>query len=221
VVRLGLRCVKAARGTKATGSANGIGELVYSHEPRVLNALNHHLCNSIAALEVNGVLLVGVQERHCNFAPVACVNSAWSIDDGKPVLGGKPRAGVDQCHESIRERKGNAGRDEFPLPWGEVNVLPRPEVCPGIARVRIGRRFQPDVEHFQLHFQGGGSIGGRRLTATNGFLGGVCTEYCGLIAHSGSFYCGPQTKDLGLPARPTVMDAAATPRRISWRHAYA
>lgn len=207
MVRLGLRCVKAARGTKATGSANGIGELVYSHEPRVLNALNHHLCNSIAALEVNGIFLVGVQERDCDFAAVTRVHSARSVDHREAMLGGQSGAGMDQGHKSVGERYGDTGWNKFPFAGGKVHILAGTEIGTRIAGVRVGRGFQPGVEHFQLHLQSGGAVRCRGFAVIRDCGGCLCTEYCGLVAHSGSFYWDLPVQGRGRFGAKPVADA--------------
>lgn len=196
--------------------------MVNSNKLRVFDALNHHLCNSIAALEVNGMVLVGIQERDGNFATVPGIHGPGSIDNRQPVFGCESGTGVDQSHESVRQCNGDTCWNEFAFTGGKVNILTRAEIGTSISRVGIRRGLQAGVEHFQLHLQSGGAICCGGFAAVRDCGSGIFTEYCGLVTHSGPFY-----RDLILLSRsshpgPTAQEGAAGGQRpISWIHAYA
>ena len=128
-------------------------------EPRVLHALNDHLCNSIAAAELDRLVPVRIEQCHRDFSAVAGVHRAGSVHHRQSVLGGEAGPRVDQRNEAVRERNRDAGRNEAALPRCEDDVLAGAQVRAGVARVRVRRRLEPVVEHFQLYRQGGRSVG--------------------------------------------------------------
>ncbi len=98
---LGGRAGKSPSRSKAASSPDGFGKFFNSHELRVLHTLDDHLCNSIAAAELDGLILVCVKERHSNFTPVTGVYRSGSVNDRQAMLCGQTRTRMDQSNESV------------------------------------------------------------------------------------------------------------------------
>ena len=137
----------------------------------VLHALNDHLCNSIAAPQLDRRVPVRIEQCHRDFSAVAGVHRAGGVHNRQSVLRGEAGPGVDQRNEAIRERNRNPCRYEAALPRREDDVLAGAKVGARVARVRVRRRLEPVVEHLQLNRQGGRSVlclAGRRCGAGDG-----------------------------------------------------
>ena len=112
-------------------------------------------------MEDGGVLRIEVDQRHLDFATVACINGARRVEHGDALLGRQPGTRVHQSHVTRRQGDGHAGGHQCPLEGLEGHVDGGDEIGAGIARMRVpeqGRVF--GVEAFDQDLGGFGLVVG-------------------------------------------------------------
>src|SRR5690349_14341087 len=77
--------IKPAGGAEAPGAAHGPAQFRDWNELCILDTLDDHLGNSIAAPQLDGLAHISVQEGDRNLAAVAGVDRSRGIDDGEAV----------------------------------------------------------------------------------------------------------------------------------------
>lgn len=65
----------------------------------MLHPLNHQLSDSITSVNLILLARVGVDQQHLDFASVAGINKARSVQAGHPVLQGQAASGLDEAGE--------------------------------------------------------------------------------------------------------------------------
>jgi len=115
-------------------------------EHRAGHALDDELRDPVAALELDRLSGVGVEQRHPDLATVPRVHGSRRIHDRDPVLRGQPRAGMHERGVPVRQRDGHAGRHHRPLAGPEFHVHRGDQVNAGVPGVRPDRQRQFRVQ---------------------------------------------------------------------------
>ena len=116
-------------------------------------------------LDDERLVAIGVEQHDLELAAVAGVDEARRVHDRDAVLGGEPRARLDEAGVTVGDRNGEAGADDGPLPGAELHPLAGREIEAGIACVRADRQRRRVVE--TLHGQLGHAPVRRRLGASS------------------------------------------------------
>lgn len=134
------------------------------------NGDNNELRDSFAALDVERLRRIGVDERHEHLTAIAAVDEAGRVHHGYPMTGGQTTSGQHQAGEAERDRNGHAGRyDASTAAWREAYRFTGTQVEPGVARLRVCRKRKFGVDCHDGDFDGVATVrhvGHRRRVAT-------------------------------------------------------
>ena len=124
----------------------------------LLDALHDELGDAVAALDAEGRVQIGVQQRDHDLAAVPGVHRARRVEDGDAVLGGKSRARMDQAHPADGHGDGQPGADQGAGTGIEHGIGAGAQVQPRVAGLGIARQRQIGVQPAHLHPQRGGVV---------------------------------------------------------------
>src|SRR5215470_9748528 len=126
--------------------ARGAGQGLDLMEYRAGHLLDDELGNPVPSPEPDRLSAVGVEQGHLDLATVPGIDRAWRIDNGDPVPGSEPGAGVDEGRVPVRQGDRDPGGHYRPLPRGQRDVHRREQVHARIAGVRPGGQRQLGVQ---------------------------------------------------------------------------
>ena len=133
-------------GSETAGTTGRIGQFSSLDEGCVLDFLDDQLCDAVAALDVNGLAGIVVDEEHRDLTAVSGVDRAGRVHHGQSVLDGQAGAWMDERRMTVRECDSDAGGDHGPLPRRQCDVDGAAQVGTSIAGLRVGRQRHTRIE---------------------------------------------------------------------------
>ena len=137
----------ATRGSMTALATFGVVQLVDTDELGMDEWDDDELRNTITNLELDGLVLIQVDQRHLDLASVSRVDGSGSVDDGQTGTDGKPRPGIDEPHMPIGDGDTNAGGDEPTLTRPENDVFPTTQVGSRVSGQCVARQRRVIVNH--------------------------------------------------------------------------
>lgn len=118
-----------------------------------LDPLDQQLGDPVAAAHHDRRGRVEVDQRHLDLAAIAGVDGARTVDDRKPHSRSQSGPRMHQADHPVRDRDGDTGAHQGPLPGIEGDVFGAVEIDPRVAVVCTAGQREPGVEADNVHFK--------------------------------------------------------------------
>ena len=142
-------------GAEAAGAAFGLIQFVHHGKGCVLVLLNDQLGDAVAALHVEGLGLVSVEQGDHQLAAVAGINGAGRVHNGDTVLGRQAGARVHQANVAFGQGDCHAGGYQGAFARLQFEVDAGAQVSASVAGLCVSGCGQLGVEQLNVDVYGG------------------------------------------------------------------
>jgi hypothetical protein len=139
-----------AGGSEPAIASNRVGKRLDGEELRRHERYDDELGDTLTALDRDRIVAV-VDQDDLQFAAIARVQNAGSVDDADTITSGETAPRGDKTHVALGQGHGDSRRHERTLSGTEHEVIPRPQVDAGVSRVRRSGKRKTGIQPLERY----------------------------------------------------------------------